>query len=91
MNEHERHLVSLLRTALDGDLEKEIKQFEAYYRSLEGDAVPWDSKLGETMHNLADQLEYFEPKAEWRTDPILYDHDELRRRIRQVLALVPSD
>ena len=90
MNEHERHLVSILRNTLDGDLEKGIKQFEEYYWPLEEDAVSWDSKLGEAMHNLADQLEYFEPKEEWRTESILYDHDELRRRIREVLALVPS-
>lgn len=89
MNEHERHLVTLLRNALDGDLEKEIKRFEAYYWSI-NEAVSWDSKLGEAIHILAGDLEYFEPKAEWRTDPILYDHEELRRRMRHVIALAPS-
>jgi hypothetical protein len=53
--------------------------------------VPWDSKLGAAIHTLAEDLEYFEPKAEWRTDPILYDHEELRTRIHRVLAVVPSE
>jgi len=91
MKDHEQRLIRLLCDALEGDLEKTIKEFEAYYWPLEEEAVPWDSQLGEAIHNLAGDLEYFEPKEEWRTDPILYDHDELRRRIRQVLALAPSE
>ena len=90
MNEHERQFVLLLRNALEGDVEKGIKEFEAYYWAI-GDVVSWDSELGRAIHELASEIEYFEPKKEWRTYPILYDHNELRRRIRQVLALAPSD
>jgi hypothetical protein len=89
MTDHERYLVNLLRHAFDGDVEKRIKEFEAYYWPVV-EEVPSDSRLGEAIHTLAEDLEYFEPKAEWRTDPILYDHEELRRRIRNVLTLMPS-
>lgn len=90
MNQHEQQLVRLLRNALEGDVEKRIKEFEAYYWPLDRDLVSWDSELGQAIHELASDIEYFEPKEEWRTDPILYDQDELRRRIRHVLALAPS-
>jgi hypothetical protein len=71
MTDHERHLVNLLRRAFDGDVEKGIKEFEAYYWPVV-EEVPWDSKLGEAIHTLAEDLEYFEPNAEWqnRSDPL---------------------
>jgi len=91
MNEHERYLVKLLGDALEGDLEEGIRKFEDYYWPPERDVLPWDTDLGRAIHDLASELKYFEPKAEWRTDPDLYDHDELRRRIREVLSLVAPD
>ncbi|HKA34742.1 MAG TPA: hypothetical protein VKH64_16125, partial [Candidatus Binatia bacterium] len=66
MNEHERHLIGLLRSAIDENLHQAIKQFEEYYWSLGDDGISRDSQLGQAIHEFADGLEYFEPKREWR-------------------------
>ena len=89
MNEHERRLVGLLHNALNGDLEKGIREFEEYYWPFERDVLPWDSDLDRAIHELATDLEFFEPDAKRRMHPF-YGHDELRNKIREVLALVPS-
>lgn len=92
MNEHERRLIGLLDKALNGDLEKGIREFEEYYWPFERDVLPWDSELDRAIHELASDLEFFEPDANRRRrmHPFFYGHDELRNKLREVLALVPS-
>jgi hypothetical protein len=89
MTEDERRLVGLLEKALNGDLEKGIREFEEYYWPFERDVLPWDSDLDRAIHDLATDLEFFEPDPK-RQIGGFYGHDQLRKKIREVLALVPS-
>jgi hypothetical protein len=88
MTENERRIVALLEKSLNGDLETGIRQFEEYYWPFERDGLPWDSDLDRAIHDLAAELEFFEPDAARRMHPF-FGHDELRNKIRIVLALVP--
>lgn len=90
MTENERRLIDLLEKALKGDLEKGIREFEEYYWPFERGVLPWDSELDRAIHDLATELEFFEPDSNRRLHPF-YEHDELRNKIREVLALLPSE
>jgi hypothetical protein len=89
MTKDERRLVDLLEKALEGDLEKGIKEFEEYYWPLQRGILPWESDLGRAIHELASDLEFFEPDAKRRLHPF-YGPDELKNKIRDVLVLMPS-
>jgi hypothetical protein len=71
MTENERRLLSLLGEALSGDLEKGIRTFEEYYWPFERDVLPWDSDLDRPIHDLATELEFFEPDETRRMHPFL--------------------
>lgn len=90
MTTNERRLIDFLKNALNGDLEKGIREFEEHYWPFERDVLPWDSDLDRAIHDLATELDLFEPDSKQRIHP-LYGHDELRNKIREVLALVPSE
>lgn len=92
MNDTERELLSLLKGALNGDIEQGLRRFDELYRGSDECAVPWDTKLGEAIHDFAAEVEYFEPKEEARrVSDIFYGPDELRERIRKLLAARPSE
>jgi hypothetical protein len=90
INAHERELLRILCDALQGDLEKGLHKFDDCYSSY-SEAVPWDTELGEAIHDFAAETDFFEPNEENRADTgTLFGPDDLRRLICRLLALAPA-
>ncbi len=85
MNHHLKDLLDILRNTLSGDLISCIREFEKLYWSLNDSAIPFDTDLGEAIHDFAESLEYFEDDTDKSTQKGLYGRPELIRKIKFVL------
>lgn len=93
MNSHERRLIALLRSALEDGIEDLVRRFdEEYWVNNAADEIPYDTRIGEAIHDFAHDIQDYTPNEEHRRDVAgLFGLEGLRARVLAVLALLPPD